>query len=125
MNTAESTSAVYAELLRRAEIVLRSGRPVVLDASFRAREQRGAARALAQRLGFDFLFVECVAPEAILRERLALRARDRSVSDGRLDVFEAFARSYEPVDELDARQHVLVDTSGTLAQSLARIESRL
>jgi uncharacterized protein len=123
--SAESTAAVYEELLRRAEIVLDSGRPVVLDASFRAREQRAAARTLAQRLGIEFLFVECVAPEAILRERLARRAQGRSVSDGRLDVFEAFARSYEAVNELAAQQHLTVDTSGTLAQSFARIEPRL
>src|SRR5688572_15976634 len=40
------TDRVYAELLRRADVVLASGRPVVLDASFGKRRFRDDARAL-------------------------------------------------------------------------------
>ncbi|MFW6086916.1 MAG: AAA family ATPase, partial [Myxococcota bacterium] len=58
------TEAVYAEVLRRAEVVLRSGRPVILDASFRRRGFRAQARDLAHRCAVPFRFVECrVVPE--------------------------------------------------------------
>src|SRR5262249_31789082 len=41
------TEEVYAEVLRRAAVVLDSGRPVVIDASFRSVEMRRRARELA------------------------------------------------------------------------------
>src|SRR5690606_37204777 len=55
----EQTDAVYAEVLRRARVVLESGRPVVLDASFRSRRHRAAARALAEACHVPWTVVEC------------------------------------------------------------------
>src|ERR1019366_10282683 len=51
------TERVYAEALRRAEVVLASGRPVVLDASFRSSEMRRAAHNLARAHGVPFRFI--------------------------------------------------------------------
>ena len=121
----EATARTYTELLRRAEVVLRSKRSVILDASFRERQARRAAFELARRLGLSFLFIECNSPEAIIRQRLAERAKQPSISDGRNDVFDAFAASYEPVDELPADAHLRVDTSRSLPETLASIASRL
>jgi aminoglycoside phosphotransferase family enzyme/predicted kinase len=115
------TASVYAELLRRAETVLRSGRPVILDASFRDREQRAAVLDLARRCDVRFLFIECVVPPEVSRARLAARARGPSVSDGRIEVFEAFISSFQPVDELPEGKHVVVDTSRPLHETRARI----
>src|SRR5207245_342793 len=55
------TERVYGELFRRARAVLSSGRPVVLDASFRSRALRDEARALAREHHVPFYFVECRA----------------------------------------------------------------
>jgi aminoglycoside phosphotransferase family enzyme/predicted kinase len=115
------TEAVYAELLRCADVVLRSGRSVVLDASFRERAQRRAARALAAKHGVQFTFVETGAPDDVLRARLAERAKSPSLSDGRLEVFDAFRAKYEPVEELPAFEHVRIDTSQPLRADHARL----
>jgi aminoglycoside phosphotransferase family enzyme/predicted kinase len=115
------TEAVYAELLRCAEVVLASGRSVVLDASFRERAQRRAARELAARHRVAFTFVETHAPEALLRARLAERAKSPSLSDGRLEVFDAFRARYQPVEELQAFEHVRIDTSQPLRADHARL----
>lgn len=114
--TPDKTQAVYAELRRRAEVVLRSGRSVVIDASFRERAERNALRELAGRVGCGLTFVECIAPEALCRERLRKRATRLSVSDGRNEIFDAFMRSYEPVTELSPGEHVRLDTSPEKAQ---------
>jgi aminoglycoside phosphotransferase family enzyme/predicted kinase len=119
----EQTQTVYAELLRRAEVVLGSGRSVILDASFRAREQRGAALALAVRLGVKVWFLQCSAPEELCRERLAERARGQGVSDGRLEIFEAFARNFERADELGAEQLRRIDTTAPLAETQRRLQA--
>lgn len=123
---AATTARTYAELLRRAEVVLRSGRPAVLDASFRARDDRRAARALAERLAVPFLFVECVAPLEVCRQRLAQRALDPSVvSDARSELLEAFAQRYERVDELPPELHLRLDTTADEAAIEARLQNAI
>jgi hypothetical protein len=101
--------------------VLASGRSVVLDASFRARAQRRAARELAAKHGVQFTFVETHAPDDVLRSRLAERAKSPSLSDGRIEVFDAFRARYEPVEEMPAFEHVRIDTSRPLRADHARL----
>ena len=120
--TAERSEALYAELSRLADVIVRSGRTVVLDASFRSRRQREVARGLAQRHGASFTFVECQASPEVCRARLVERAKGPSLSDGRLDVFDVFVRSYEPVDELPDGEHVRFDTSRPLRKEDRRLE---
>ncbi|HVS14121.1 MAG TPA: AAA family ATPase [Thermoanaerobaculia bacterium] len=119
----EMSVRVYAELLRRAEVVLRSGRSAVLDASFRGRRDRGAARALADRLGVPFLFVECRAPRAVLERRLRARraAGATSESDGRLEILDQFLARWEQVGEEVAGSAVGVDTSAAEQTVLAQL----
>jgi aminoglycoside phosphotransferase family enzyme/predicted kinase len=119
------TAKVYDEVLRRAEVVLASGRPVVLDASFRAAEHRAAARALAARLGLPFAFVECTADLPTYEARLAARARQPGVSDGRVEILHDFMAHFEPVTEMSASEHVRIDTRRPLDESLATLRTRL
>ncbi len=105
------TERVYREVLRRAEIVLASGRPVVIDASFRSLSMRHEARAVAGRLGVPFRLVECRAPASMCRVRLEQRAKGESVSDGRLAVFDQFVARFEAMDELQEGEHLVLDTS--------------
>ncbi|HLF32062.1 MAG TPA: AAA family ATPase [Xanthomonadales bacterium] len=107
----EFTARVYAEVLRRAEAVLNSRRSVIIDATFRSAAERGAARQLATRLGLPFCFIECQAPRGIALQRLQERARAPSVSDARVDIYDEFARTWEPVTELDPAQWLTLDTS--------------
>jgi aminoglycoside phosphotransferase family enzyme/predicted kinase len=120
------TERVYREVLRRAEVVLASGRPVVVDASFRSRATRRELRALAVTLGVSFKLVECRAPASVCRARLEQRAKGVNVSDGRLAVFDEFVAHFEAMDEVDAEEHLVLDTSlpredtrSTLREALA------
>jgi aminoglycoside phosphotransferase family enzyme/predicted kinase len=111
------TEQVYAEVLRRAEVVLASGRPVIVDASFRSRAMRAQAKALADRMGVPFRFVECRADPELCRARLRARAQGSSVSDGRLEIFDDFVASYEPVSQHDGfapEEAIVLDTGEPL-----------
>jgi predicted kinase len=121
----EFTRAVYDEVLRRARIVLDSGRPVVLDASFRSASQRRAARELAATHGVPFRFVECSAPPSVCRERLVERERTGGVSDGRLAIFDAFRESYEATGELQPAEHIGIDTTRPREENLQTLRSFL
>ncbi len=119
------TDTVYDEVIRRAEVVLDSGRPVVLDASFRTRAMRERARALAKRHGIPFLFVECRAEEDVCVARLAKREAEGSVSDGRRAIFADFVKAVEPTVELAEAEHLVLDTSLPVVTSVATLEERL
>ncbi len=120
-----TTDRVYAELMHRASIVLESGRPVVLDASFRTEEMRRAARDLAAEHGVPFMFVECQARPEVCRERLVRRERETSISDGRLAIFDAFCARVEPVRELADAERLVVDTERPLTETMATLDARL
>jgi aminoglycoside phosphotransferase family enzyme/predicted kinase len=109
-----TTERVYAEVLRRAERVLASGRSVVVDASFRSRPLRAAARRLASARGVRFCFVECRAPLEECRRRVALRRG--GPSDGRLEILDGFAESYDAVDEIEVPDHLVLETTRPLGE---------
>jgi aminoglycoside phosphotransferase family enzyme/predicted kinase len=114
----EASEQVHSELCRRASVVLASGRPIIVEASFRTAAQRASIGALARAHRVPFYFVECRAPTAVRKGRLLERAQSASVSDGRLEIVDAFDRAFEPVTELDASQHLRLDTSQDLASNV-------
>jgi aminoglycoside phosphotransferase family enzyme/predicted kinase len=117
----------FDEVFRRAEVVVRSGRGVILDATFRGRALRGRARDLARRHGRPFLFVEAVCDDAVLVERLRRRAAGPSVSDATEALLARVRAEFEPVTELPPAEHLAVDTdqapdrlAGIVRAALAR-----
>ena len=110
--SAAFSARTFDEAFRRATVVLRSGRGVILDATFRARSHRLRARDLARRHGRRFLFVEAVADEAILRARLRARATGPSISDAGESLLERVRAEFEPVTELGPGEHARVSTTG-------------
>ena len=93
----EFSIRVYAELAGRARDALRErATPVVIDATSRNPEDR---RALLEGLGADPLFVECVAPDAVLLDRVRARsAAGHSMSDA--DEAVLAAQRFAPIDEV-------------------------
>jgi aminoglycoside phosphotransferase family enzyme/predicted kinase len=120
----ETTERVYGELVRRAAVVLDSGRAVVLDASFRSPELRTLAKSLAEHNDVAFLFVECTAPSAICRERLARRDRATTASDAGPAEYDVLAARYvAPLELGDAC--LRVDTERSPDHVVATVRSRL
>ena len=120
----DSTRATYQEVLRRAGVVLRSGRPAIIDASFRSQTMREGARSLAHARGVPFLMVECVAPSEVCIARLSAR-NERHESDARADIFGEFAASFEPMIELNQSEHARVDTSLPVGETEKQLERLL
>jgi hypothetical protein len=95
--TTAMTRQTYARLFTLAEIALRAGHPVVLDAAFLRRAEREEARALADLLRVPFSILDCEAPDAVLRERLAARCGDASEANAAvLDRLLAVAEPLTP-----------------------------
>jgi aminoglycoside phosphotransferase family enzyme/predicted kinase len=107
--TAANRARAYAELLRRAEGVVGSGRSVVLDATFSEPARRGDAGALARARGARLVFVELACDEAVLRARLARRRAGGSVSDATDAHLDDLARRYRAPDPAEGTPVVHLD----------------
>ncbi len=106
---AELTERTYAALLARAAPALAAGWPVILDAAYLRRAQRDAAADFAAAAGVPFALLDCRAPMALLRERVAARRGDASEAD--LAVLEHLARVQEPLGADEQRCALVVDTA--------------
>lgn len=95
--SADATEQTYEALLERAAKALLSGESAIVDASFSRFRHRERARELACKAGARFRIVECTAPNAEIGRRLEERAAKKDEpSDGRLEIFEAQKRDFEP-----------------------------
>ncbi|MCU0969267.1 MAG: ATP-binding protein [Rubrivivax sp.] len=125
----EATRRTFDHLARTARTLLDAGLHVVVDAAFLRRSERDRFRALAADAGAQARLVECVAPEAVLRARLAARADagdDASDADGQ--VLDLQLRIGEPpaADEAawrldtDAPRDVVAARAAALADAWRR-----
>lgn len=96
--TSRTRAMVYLHLLFCAEAALLGGMPVVVDATFVRREDRGIFRQAATRLAIPIHVVRCAAPPAVLRERIAARAQaGNDPSEANLAVLEMQEIDLEPI----------------------------
>ena len=116
------TLRTYARLQAIARELLRAGLNVIVDAAALRRHERDELRALAAAAGADFSLVQCVAPEAVLRERIARRmAADRDPSDATLEVLDFQLGAREPIAAEEAA--IVLDTDADPATVQARCEA--
>ena len=97
----EATARTYDRLASLALPLLREGYPVIIDAAFLDRRERLRFRDLAHELEVPFAIVACTAPESLLRERVAARAKKGGdASDAGLRVLELqLSRTMPPGDD--------------------------
>jgi len=117
----ESTSATYGELLSRTEKLLSSGESVIVDASFRSREERDKFRLLADSLSLPIWIIRTTTPEEELKDRLDRRvSAPREASDGRWELFQRHKEEFGPIGSDEPRQ-ISLDTTLPLHDSIDTI----
>ena len=107
----EMTARVYEHTLHCARTVLQSQRSIILDATCSRVEQRAMFAELAKRCDVPLLFVECMVPDDICRERLIEREKGRSISDGRISLLSEFRARYQQPTEVPAARLLRIDTT--------------
>jgi aminoglycoside phosphotransferase family enzyme/predicted kinase len=124
--TEESTLDTYRTMLSRAEVLLRNGESVILDASWADAELRGVAGVVAERTATDLTEVRCSAPPALMVERVeSRRLGEPGPSDATVEILKAMAAHFDPWPDasvIDTRQSL--QDSSLQALALLREESR-
>lgn len=120
----EATALTYGKLLLKAQEEIKHGRSVILDATFSSRHQRREAARLAEDTDTNLRFVECVAPEKILRRRLSARKAGDSISDARGEHLAPITAGYESIDSRDEVPLLRAVTDQPVEKTLRWILSR-
>lgn len=92
--------------------------------AFRYRRDRETfTAALGDR---ELIFVECLAPAAVVAERAAARERDPArVSDAGGGLAERQRREFEPLDEVPAGRHLVLRTDRAVEEIADDVEALL
>ncbi|WP_158592363.1 AAA family ATPase [Noviherbaspirillum sedimenti] len=114
------SDATYARLGLLARRIVEAGLPVVVDAAFLDRAQRQRFAALARELGVPFLIFDVRADAALMRERLARRARQGGdPSDAGVEVLALQLVSHHPLSAEEMPHVAPVDSAGgNVAQAI-------
>ena len=112
----ESTRQVYAELMRRAALLLRMGESVVVDATWASEEHRGVARQVAEHCTADLVQLRCEVSPEVADLRLDTRP-PMSAAGTRSDATATVAAGLRATFDPWADAQVL-DTTGVVGESV-------
>jgi hypothetical protein len=116
--TEEEKELVYRVTFLIAEYLLRAERNVILDGTFYKRSLRERVYQLAKAMKTKLIIVECCAPEAVVKQRMEMRAKKKNIpTDADFEVYKKIRDQFEPLQ----RPRVIVDTSNPLEENLAEI----
>ena len=117
----EARDAVYGVMMERAEEVLRSGRDVILDATFARLVHREQARTIAQTTSAKLTLLYIVCSEEVIEERLNERVSD--ASDAKFAQYLTEKKRFESPEENES--HVIIDTSQEWSTLVSRVISQI
>src|SRR5262249_16859730 len=109
--TDEFNELTYNRLLKETEDWLKSGRGVVIDATFKDPKHRQQFLNLSTRMQTPIVFVECRAGEEKILERLKKRQRlPGEVSDATVEVYRRQRAEFMPLAEIPDPIRIVVNT---------------
>ncbi len=120
------TRQTYDALHSRAEEELRSGRGVILDATYKHPADRRTVVELSARCQVPVLFVECHARATTVEQRLRERQeRGDNASDATWALARREREDFPPFTDLPQRCHVRVDTEDHVDAGVTQVEESL
>jgi aminoglycoside phosphotransferase family enzyme/predicted kinase len=121
----EFSRKTYDKMFSEAKAILSDGGSVILDASFVKARERLKAKGLASDIGADFIIIECTLDEESIKQRLAQRLEQGSISDGRWEIYKPQKRQFQPVIEVPPKNHVIIDTSLPIEETVKQVLDKI
>lgn len=123
--TEEMNLRTYAELGRCASAEVHETGGAIIDATFRKAAHRQAFEQSLSKTPAP-VFVECAAPEEVVRERAERRERDpERISDAGAAVAIRQITQWEPLTEVPRARRIVVRTDAASAATVDEIEAFL
>lgn len=106
------TRKTYEKAVQLASEIIKQGKPVIIDASFKNRSDRALVVDLAEKLRVSLYVIECICPDNIVKSRLEKRMLESdNPSDGRWEILQEQKKQYEEINEIPDGGYFKVDTS--------------
>lgn len=113
----QQTLRTYRALACLAGKHLMQGESVILDATYRDKQERLRLLELAKEAKANIHFILCTCPEHKIKERLTQRARTGTkVSDGRWEIYLKQKELFAPTDDLDQDNLIILSTDRTIPE---------
>lgn len=123
--TPDFDEATYRELLSRSEKALKTGRSMIVDATFRRQSDRLRFHSLAALSSVPFYIIQITCPEQLIKERLDERSRNPDeLSEGRWELFYRQRDEFEPLGKEEGKL-ISIDTSRPLYDNIDHILQKL
>lgn len=106
------TSRTYNKMFSLAHNQLKTENIVILDASFSDRKYREAIKTKSQKWNSNIYFIETLASERTIRNRLIEREKQKSISDARIDLLKTFKDNFMPMEKDLKNIHFTIKTDG-------------
>jgi aminoglycoside phosphotransferase family enzyme/predicted kinase len=108
----EFNRRTFARLAELASPIIEAGLSLIIDATFLKRADRDQFRRLADSLGVAFIILDFPAGEAVCRERIRQRMRDKNdASEATEQVLDRQLRLREPLSDEEKRLAVTFDAA--------------
>jgi predicted kinase len=112
----EWNEKTYRRLAELAGERLERGESVLVDGTFRRREDRDNFAALATKTGSHFIILRLNAPPEMIKYRLKAREQDKTtISDGN---WEIYRKQVETFEEPDSSEGNVVQLDATLSPTM-------
>jgi predicted kinase len=121
----EFSKKTYDEMFAQARKLLSKGQSVILDASFKKKQDRLQARSLAEEIKAGFAVVECLLDEKTVKRYLEQRLKEGSVSDGRWEIYQHQKGDFDKITEFPAQNHIILDTSQPMSNIVKMVSERI
>lgn len=104
----EATNKTYLKLLGITEDIISAGFPVIVDATFSSLEQRNLFNELANKKQIQFVIMEFIASNEMLKQRIL--KREQGVSDADITVLENQIQHWQPLEQNEKTLSVSINT---------------
>jgi hypothetical protein len=99
----------YKQVVQLGASYLKKKKNVVLDATFQKKKYRDMVRSIATKHHAVLVMIHCACPDTVVKQRLEQRLKEKSVSDGRWEIYLEQQKTFEPFSSNEP--FITIDTS--------------
>lgn len=117
--TDKATKATYKKLADLAEVIIKAGFTVIVDATFLRHAQRTSFYTLAKKLNVPFYILHCQGNTTQIQQRIKNRMNSLdSVSEADLSVLLEHKKNNEPLTDLEKKHTLIIEDEQVLSHNI-------
>lgn len=114
---------VYQKMIKMAEIFLKQGQSVILDATFSKEKYRELIRGLVKKMNIRHYFLEFFCSDKVAKQRFKERAKEKNpVSQANWQIYQKIKKEFEPINE---KNHLKINAAKLPVENVKKILEKI